>query len=499
MKSVKEQSGLAYWMAQVSAEARKAAHHLDSKVVHDLRVALRRCRSLADGFRQIDPDKSWKKMRRQGSALFDSLGELRDCHVMQYWVEQLGIIDADPATEKLTTHCKHQEHIFEQHAKQALDGFDGKRWDNLAVTLSRRSARLKPGSAPFQVLALERWTMARKLESPALRSNSPAAFHKLRIAIKKFRYLVENFLPQHKKAWGDSLKRAQDLLGEIHDLDVLAETAQNIGAFESSESQERWQMLIRNERDLRIEQYKKLMLGPDSAWRVWRSGLPRGCESRGASLTRLQAWSGFLDSDVRHNRRVARFALKLYDGLVHCRVITGEHARSRELLHAAAVVHEVGRAEQKNNHHKRTEKMVASINHLPGWSRSEVEIIARIARYHRGALPGNGVLRDFPAGHRRTVLLLSGVLRLANALDADHNGTIRGIRISCSTESVLVHAQGFQPQSETAETIAAARYLLEMTCGRAVIVKTALAKRRRVIRVTPRKRTIAQQGITGRT
>jgi exopolyphosphatase/pppGpp-phosphohydrolase len=282
-------------------------------------------------------------------------------------------------------------------------------------------------------------------------------------------------------------------LGEIHDLDVLIETARNIGAFESAESQELWQTLIRNERYLRLEHYKKLMQGPDSAWQLWRSGLPRGRQSREASLTRLQAWSGFLDSDVRHTHRVTRFALKLYDALVNCQVILGEHARSRDLLHAAAVVHEVGRAEQKNNHHKRTEKMVASIEHLPGWNRSEVEIIARIARYHRGALPGNSVLRDFPAGHRRTVLLLSGVLRLANALDADHNGAIRDIRLSCSSESVQIHAQGFRPQSEIAETIAAARYLLESTCGRAVIVTPARAKRRPVTRLMPAGRAAAQQ------
>jgi CHAD domain-containing protein len=498
MKSARERSGLAYWMAQVSAEVQKAAHHLDSKTVHDLRVALRRCRSLADGFRQIDPDKNWKKMRRQGSALFDSLGELRDCHVMQHWVEQLGI-ETDPATQKLTTHCRQQEKIFEQHANQALETFDSKRWDSLAAVLSRRSARLQPGSAPFQALALERWTTARKLESPALRSGSPATLHKLRIAIKKFRYVVENFLPQHKEEWTESLKSAQDLLGEIHDLDVLIETARNIGALDAPESQERWQALIRNERDLRMEHYKELMLGPDSAWQVWRSGLPRGRQSREASLTRLQAWSGFLDSDVRHTHRVTRFALKLFDGLVNCKVIRGEHARPRDLLHAAAVVHEVGRAEQKSNHHKRTEKMVASINHLPGWSRSEVEIIARIARYHRGALPGNAVLRDSPAGHRRTVMLLSGVLRLADALDADHNGAIRGIRISCSSDSVLINAQGFQPQSEIAETIAAARYLLELTCGRAVIVKPAPPKRQHVIGVRPRRRTVARQEITART
>jgi exopolyphosphatase/guanosine-5'-triphosphate,3'-diphosphate pyrophosphatase len=216
-------------------------------------------------------------------------------------------------------------------------------------------------------------------------------------------------------------------------------------------------------------------------------------------LTRLQAWSGFLDSDVRHTRRVARFALKLYDGLVHCQVIREEHARSRDLLHAAAVVHEVGRAEQKSNHHKRTEKMVASIDHLPGWSRREVGIIAQIARYHRGALPGNSVLRDFAPTQRRTVLLLSGILRLANALDADHQGAIRELKISCSSGPVLIHARGFQPQSEIAETIAAGRYLLELTCGRVVIVKPYAPRRGRKIKLQATRQAAAQQLVAEKT
>jgi exopolyphosphatase/guanosine-5'-triphosphate,3'-diphosphate pyrophosphatase len=216
-------------------------------------------------------------------------------------------------------------------------------------------------------------------------------------------------------------------------------------------------------------------------------------------LTRLQAWSGFLDSDVRHTRRVARFALKLYDALVHCQVIREEHATSRDLLHAAAVVHEVGRAEQKSNHHKRTEKMVASIDHLPGWSRREVGIIAQIARYHRGALPGNSVLRDFAPTQRRTVLLLSGILRLANALDADHQGAIRELKISCSSGPVLIHARGFQPQSEIAETIAAGRYLLELTCGRVVIVKPYAPRRGRKIKLQATRQAAAQQLVAEKT
>ena len=45
-------------------------------------------------------------------------------------------------------------------------------------------------------------------------------YHRLRIAIKRFRYIVENFLPLQHAAWSDDLKQVQDLLGEVHDLDV---------------------------------------------------------------------------------------------------------------------------------------------------------------------------------------------------------------------------------------------------------------------------------------
>lgn len=472
------QSGLLYWMEDVGAAVRKPAGKLDSKTVHDLRVALRRCRSMADGFRQIDPDKRWKKMRRQGADLFDSLGGLRDIHVMQEWVQKFGAT-GDDATDKLLAYTADKEHIHQQHAAQAIQEFDLKQWNSLAGFLSRRSMRMRPGSGAFQSLALEKWTIARKLQNAALRTGNPSAFHRLRIAIKKFRYLVENFLPQHKDEWARSLKEVQDLLGEIHDLDVLWETGQRIGAFQFQESRERWESLIRHEREIRIEQYKTLMMAPDSLWNLWRSGLPRGEDARRASLMKLQAWSGFLDSDIRHSRRVARFALRIYDGLNRHHVIKPDSAKWRELLQAAAMVHEVGRVEHKGNHHKRSERMIAGMDHLPGWSHREVEMMARIARYHRGALPSGDSLREFLPEQRRSTVLLSGILRLANALDAGHDGVIHSINVSFSREFVVIWAEGLQPQSPLAETIASARYLLEVSCGLPIMVQPVRRATRR--------------------
>ncbi len=81
--------GLAYWMQRVLLHVEKVAEGFGPDPVHDLRTALRRCRSLADGLMVFDSDPAWKKMKRAGKQLFQSLGDLRDTHVLRDWVERL--------------------------------------------------------------------------------------------------------------------------------------------------------------------------------------------------------------------------------------------------------------------------------------------------------------------------------------------------------------------------------------------------------------------------
>jgi hypothetical protein len=66
---------------------------------------------------------------------------------------------------------------------------------------------------------------------------------------------------------------------------------------------------------------------------------------------------------------------------------------------------------------------------------------------------------------------LAGILRLANALDAEHTGTIRRIRVVRPGDFVVVYAQGLNSESALAERIAGARHLLELSCGIAILVR----------------------------
>ena len=73
----------------------------------------------------------------------------------------------------------------------------------------------------FQRLAQTRASEAAELSSGLAKAWSRVAWHRLRIGLKQFRYTVENFLPERYEIWHSELKSLQDLLGEIHDLDVL--------------------------------------------------------------------------------------------------------------------------------------------------------------------------------------------------------------------------------------------------------------------------------------
>ncbi|HEY1264995.1 MAG TPA: CHAD domain-containing protein, partial [Terriglobales bacterium] len=225
--------GLGHWMSCVLEECERADNGLDPEPVHDLRVALRRCRAMAEGLRALDADPSWKQMRKAGKALFSCLGDLRDVQVMEEWGRKLGAPE-DPVTQALLRSLAERESVLRAEAAKALQQFDRKQWKKWARALPRRASRFRPGTLVFQHLALERWHEAHELHRRALRDRSPASFHRLRIGLKHLRYIVENFLPQQHQDWGDDLKQLQDLLGEIHDLDVAWQTALQMNAFPDS-------------------------------------------------------------------------------------------------------------------------------------------------------------------------------------------------------------------------------------------------------------------------
>jgi CHAD domain-containing protein len=459
-------------MERVLEECDRASLEFGADPVHDLRVSLRRCRSMADGLRVMDPNPAWREMKKAGRQLFRQLGELRDAQVMEEWVGRLGNSD-DLVTTALLQFLAGREAQLKQQAALALQEFDRKQWKRWITSLPRRAAKLRPGSPLFKHLALERWAEAYELHHRALRNRSQIAFHRLRIGLKRFRYIVENFLPEQHKAWSGDLKELQDLLGEVHDFDVLWATALQINAFPDASSRLQWHLRITEERTRRIEKYRSKMLGKASLWQVWRAQLPVGKQIESAALSRLKLWASSLDPDFKHSIHVARLALQLYDGLQSKQPEDSAQGDQRAILQAAALLHDVGRSRDEKGHHKASYNLIRRLAPPLGWSAEQMRWVGIVARYHRGALPGarQGTLAGLSASQRQTFLKLAGILRVANAFDSENNGRIQRLEVHAQNGLIEIAAQGYSPRDRMAEDVAAARHLLETVYRRPVMVK----------------------------
>lgn len=141
--------------------------------------------------------------------------------------------------------------------------------------------------------------------------------------------------------------------------------------------------------------------------------------------------------EEEHAHRVARFAEKIFDALAPSVNFT---RHQRTLLAAASLLHDVGYHIAQESHHKHALYLI-KYSELTGFSEAERNVIANIARYHRGATPKDRH-PDFIMLHprdRELVVKLSAILRVADALDRTHENRIRDIR--CAYEGQQFHIQ----------------------------------------------------------
>jgi CHAD domain-containing protein len=194
----------------------------DKKRVHDVRVALRRCRSLAEGFSVLDLHPVWRHLDKVCKKQIKRISALRDAQVLEDWVRKLQL-DSGSKGQKLGAALDKEERRARQKAAESLDGFPRKRMKRWLHTLPARAEMIPVGDSRLALLALERLAEVQESERKWQKTHSAAGWHKIRVAAKRFRYTLESFLPQQHAVSKRTLKRLQNILGEGHDLDVLRE------------------------------------------------------------------------------------------------------------------------------------------------------------------------------------------------------------------------------------------------------------------------------------
>jgi exopolyphosphatase/guanosine-5'-triphosphate,3'-diphosphate pyrophosphatase len=131
--------------------------------------------------------------------------------------------------------------------------------------------------------------------------------------------------------------------------------------------------------------------------------------------------------DRPHGRHVAKLAARLFDEL------QDEHrlsTRERLLLQTAALLHDIGIYVSLRAHHRHSQYLLAA-SQIFGLSVDETAVVANIARYHRRAMPQRSHLpyMELDRGDRLLVNKLAAILRVANALDAEHLQKVRDLRL----------------------------------------------------------------------
>lgn len=465
---------MTYWMERVLEELDEVRTAPEPDAVHDLRVALRRCRSLAAVMEEVDPDPAWPEMRKIGRKLFKQLGELRDTQVLEEWASKLGA-EGGAVRQRLLAHLGKNEAEEKEAALRAAGKFDAKAWKSYERVLGHRARLVPPNSLAAKSLALERLTAARELHLKALRTVKPEPWHALRIGVKRFRYTVESLLPELYASWGEDLKRVQDLLGEVHDLDVLAETIARVAGDEPEAARAPWMERIAAERETRLEEYREVCMGESRLWQNWKQGLPQGEQLEAAAMARLQATAKALGANRGKPAQVTRLAVKLYRELGRLKAGGGfSNKQHRKVMEAAARLHGIGVGLRAKSPEKAARKFLRGLPLPVGWTEPEWDLLGLVVRYHRGKEPRakqKGFAR-LTKEERLALCGMAGVLRMARVLPKCGVESSKGLRVERSVDALIVRAPGLEDSEEAAARVAAGKHLLETVLERPLIVRT---------------------------
>lgn len=148
-------------------------------------------------------------------------------------------------------------------------------------------------------------------------------------------------------------------------------------------------------------------------------------------------------SNERHCNHVAMLAVRMFDQLQEAYELP---AAGRDLLEAAALLHDVGYLINHAQHHKHAYHLIMH-GDLRGFAPGEIELIANVARYHRRAAPkkSHEQFQRLDPKDRLLVRQLSGILRVAEGLDRTHSRSVQDVRVRVGESRIRLRLETAGP------------------------------------------------------
>jgi exopolyphosphatase / guanosine-5'-triphosphate,3'-diphosphate pyrophosphatase len=175
--------------------------------------------------------------------------------------------------------------------------------------------------------------------------------------------------------------------------------------------------------------------------------------------------------DRLHGRHVMMLASRLFDEL---RDEHGLSDRDLLLLQTASLLHDIGIYVSLRAHHRHSQYLLAA-SQIFGLSDEETAMVSNIARYHRRGPPQRSHLpyMELDRDDRLLVNKLAAILRVANALDAEHLQKVRDLRVVRSEKAWILELDGTGDITMERMAAAARSDLFVEVFGRQLVIRLA--------------------------
>jgi CHAD domain-containing protein len=225
------------WMRKEIGGVRKAE---EIEFVHRMRVASRRLRTALAIFEETLPAKKSRNWGKRIKRVTKGLGEARDTDVQIDFVRRLASRLAggpeEEGIDRLLLRLKQAREAIQPEVLSALDKLNKSGVLNKMEREMRRIAeegrKDRPNGSRLTLLEKASHNINPRLVEflsyeHHLGGEEPAAeLHDMRIAAKRLRYTMEMFAPLYGESFGEFIKavrKAQTLLGDLHDCNVWLE------------------------------------------------------------------------------------------------------------------------------------------------------------------------------------------------------------------------------------------------------------------------------------
>jgi exopolyphosphatase/guanosine-5'-triphosphate,3'-diphosphate pyrophosphatase len=144
--------------------------------------------------------------------------------------------------------------------------------------------------------------------------------------------------------------------------------------------------------------------------------------------------------DARHSQQVSQLAVNLFYQLQTLHKLPEKYAG---ILHAAAMLHDIGLFIADSKHHKHSYYLIKSSG-MKSFSKVDLELIANIARYHRKAHPSQKHLgfSQLSPVDQDVVRKLSSLVRVADALDFRREALVESVSCAVNKSRTLMMSVG---------------------------------------------------------